>query len=621
VISDASYYDYDSIMHYSPYSFTRNNQATVETVPIGIPIGQRSAFSAGDIDGVSRLYGFVPTSTTVTTIPAGLQIIVEGTTVISPHSFKWAPGSTHSVQAPALQGADPRYAFVRWTDGGADTHSITASANMTVIAAVFATEHSVSAGTGAGSGSVSVTPSTVDGYYPERMTVRVQAFAYGDQFLGWGGLTDFYNNSFGLSTASADLDIFQPQEQFSALFTGIPVTVVDSQPSRLPVLVDGTEYLTPIHLLWNAGEKHTLYTAGPIYWGDNTVRYNLRQWEDGSTGVRTIKAGSGPASYIATFSTQYLLSTASSSGGQVVVSPPSVDGYYNAGTTVQVTAVPTSGSALRYWLYDTEGAPTTQTVQMTEDRVAEASFGPALSFRVVNAAGNDGNSTFDQTGSIVAPGELVVLYGANIGPATALTGTFDANQLLPKILGGFQVLLDGNPAPILYASANQINVLVPSTVGQTSSSTVVQVTNGGSAVATSQISAAQTAPSLFTMDGSGRGAVTAFHAGGTPVTAANPAAAGSIITLYATGTGNPSQPIPDGQKMGATLIPSSSPIAVRIGKFAADVIYAGSLPGSVNGMTQIMVRVPPSLLSGPTVPIQLIAGQANSSSGVTIAIQ
>jgi len=230
------------------------------------------------------------------------------------------------------------------------------------------------------------------------------------------------------------------------------------------------------------------------------------------------------------------------------------------------------------------------------------------------------NTTFDQSGSIVAPGELVVLYGTGIGPATAVTGQFDANQLLPTTLGGIQVLFDGHPAPIIYASANQINAIVPSTVGQTSSSTLVQVTTGGVVTTFLNISAGASAPGLYTVDGSGRGPVTAYLADGTLISAGNPAAPGSVITLIATGTGLPSQTIPDGQRMGSTLIQSGQPVGVRIGKLAADVLYAGSMPGNVNGITQVMVRIPPMLLSGPAVPIQLIAGQVNSPPDTTIAI-
>jgi len=49
---DTGYYDFGSIMHYGATGFTRNGQDSMETVPVGIPIGQRTALSAGDTDAI-----------------------------------------------------------------------------------------------------------------------------------------------------------------------------------------------------------------------------------------------------------------------------------------------------------------------------------------------------------------------------------------------------------------------------------------------------------------------------------------------------------------------------------------------------------------------------------------
>src|ERR1019366_5240889 len=123
------YYDFDSIMHYGATGFTRNGLDSMETVPVGIPIGQRLGLSAGDIDGISRAYGLTPTATTITTVPSGLPITVHGVAPVSPTSFDWGPGSKHTIIAAAPQAgaAAPRYVFVRWSDGGAPSHTITAS--------------------------------------------------------------------------------------------------------------------------------------------------------------------------------------------------------------------------------------------------------------------------------------------------------------------------------------------------------------------------------------------------------------------------------------------------------------------------------------------------------------
>ena len=52
------YYDFDSIMHYGPKSFAVLAADTLETVPVGIPIGQRTALSGGDIDSIQHNFRY-----------------------------------------------------------------------------------------------------------------------------------------------------------------------------------------------------------------------------------------------------------------------------------------------------------------------------------------------------------------------------------------------------------------------------------------------------------------------------------------------------------------------------------------------------------------------------------
>ena len=62
--------------------------------------------------------------------------------------------------------------------------------------------------------------------------------------------------------------------------------------------------------------------------------------------------------------------------------------------------------------------------------------------------------------AVVAPGTWVAIFGTNLAPAPAGAQTVP----LPTVLGGVSVTVGGVPAPLLYASATQVNALIPATV-------------------------------------------------------------------------------------------------------------------------------------------------------------
>ncbi len=627
-VSAAGYYDYDSIMHYSPTAFSVNFLDTIETVPAGIPIGQTTALSAGDIDAVSRLYGMAPATTTITTIPAGLAITVDGETAMSPQSYTWARGSTHTVSVTATQGVDPRHIFVRWTDGGASSHTITASADVTAIAAIYVRQHRAASGVSSGSGDVRFSPASADGYYPERAQVAIsETPSSGSEFLRWVGNTNFNANGLGTSVASAILRLTLPNAQYLAQFVTAPVTTIDSTPPGRTVTVDGTAYLTPARFTWNPGTSHTLSVAATQNAANNTRRYQFQGWDDGSSGDRVVMAGSSTAAYTARFNTQYLLTTAAAGAGRITVDPASADNYYDAGSTVQVTALPDAGSAFREWVGDAStqgftaaGGAAVQTFIMDEDKFAVAVFASQFPFRLVNSASNSGRAVYYGSGVLVAPGELVTLYGNGIGPPAPANGVV-VNNALSTSAGGVRVLFDGRPAPVVYASANQINAVVPGVVGSTSSTTLVQLERNGVTQVRFTVSAGDVQPALFTADGSGTGQVAALNQDGLYNGPNTPAEHGSVVALYATGAGLLASDVADGAIMGSTLVRTRAPVYVRVGKLPAEVLYAGSAPGLVNGVIQVNVRLPGELIGGPAVPIQLLAGPYRSQIGATIAVR
>lgn len=615
---DKGYYDYDSIMHYSAAGFGRIFLDTIATVPPGIPIGQRAGLSAGDIDAISRMYGFVPTTTTITSAPAGLQITVDGTVVTTPWKVGWTPGSQHTVSV-ATQGINPRYVFARWSDGGAAAHAITASADTTVFCAAFQRQFPVTYGVASGQGSVSVTPPPQDGYMTDRMPFVVTATpANGYQFERWTGFTYLGSSGVSVSASSARVQNYGGLSDYRARFTQAPLHLVDSIPQGAAVTVDGVAYLTPVKFDWAPGSSHVIAAATNSQ-GNNTRRFTFSEWDDGSPLSRTVIAQAEGAVYKVKFKEEFLLDIGLIGSGTVRVSPGSADGFYAAGSQVTLTAVPSSGRTFRYWVGELAGNTATKTLVMDQERSATAYFGNALPFLIYHGASFGVNRIPGMAGAEVAPGEMVSIFGAGIGPASSGRTQSGADGKMPTSVDGVSVTFNGTPAPITFAGPDQINVIVPySVAGQAQTQIVVRRPSGN----LSDVAAVtETIPGLFTYDGSGTGPVAALNEDGSINSAANPAAPGSVVVLYATGAGEFAKSFADGAILGAELVSPKAPVYVRFDRLPAVVTYAGVAPYLVNGALQVNAVIPKELIGGGAIAVRIVAGTSASPPGTTIWVK
>lgn len=112
---------------------------------------------------------------TVTSAPAGLQVVVDGTSYKTPQIFNWAPGASHTVSTSS-QGTGTRYLFANWSSGGAQTHSIVTPAAPTTYAASFATQYLLTTKVSpSGAGTIAVSPASADGYYNSGTSLQLKA--------------------------------------------------------------------------------------------------------------------------------------------------------------------------------------------------------------------------------------------------------------------------------------------------------------------------------------------------------------------------------------------------------------------------------------------------------------
>ncbi len=233
----------------------------------------------------------------------------------------------------------------------------------------------------------------------------------------------------------------------------------------------------------------------------------------------------------------------------------------------------------------------------------------------------------------VSPGELVTMFGSNIGPAIPAIMVV-AGGYATTSLGGVGVTFSGVPAPILYVSLNQITVQVPYEVGLGAGQPVA-VTYGANIPASTTVTIAAEAPGIFSADGSGLGEAAAVNTGATSglVTlnsTTNPANIGDTVSLFLTGEGNYNPAPLSGITntgfiipVGFTPLPQLSPLpTVHIGGVDASpgISYAGPIPGSILGVLQINVVVPLGSATGQAVPVTVTIGGVSAQSNITLNV-
>ncbi len=233
--------------------------------------------------------------------------------------------------------------------------------------------------------------------------------------------------------------------------------------------------------------------------------------------------------------------------------------------------------------------------------------------RLVNAASYSGGG--------IAPGEIAVLFGSAMGPSTGVSAAIDSKGYIETNLANVQVTFNGYAAPVLYASAGQINVIVPYELAG-SSDALVEVVFGKARSNTISLPVVSSAPGVFSADQSGTGGAAVLDVNYRLVSPSNPVSPGAVIQIFATGQGQTQPGGVDGLIEPLTLplpYPLLSP-GVTIGGLAANITYAGAAPGLVAGALQVNAVVPPGVASGAAELIVSIGG-VSSQNGITVAVQ
>ncbi len=230
--------------------------------------------------------------------------------------------------------------------------------------------------------------------------------------------------------------------------------------------------------------------------------------------------------------------------------------------------------------------------------------------------------------SVVSPGSYVAIYGTNL----AGTGNPNATTLpLPTTLNGAQVTLCGVPMPLLYASATQINVMIPQSITPSASCPLV-VTTGTVQSAPIQLVVTELQPGIYTVDTSGSGPGIIVDAVTNLLNnSSRPAKTNDFLVIYATGLGAVKGPNGEAGPADGAVAPSTtifrttSTVTATIGGVPATVLFSGLTP-TFAGLYQVNVQVPPGVTAGSAVkvvltetdPVTKVTAQSNT---VTIVVQ
>ncbi|MBZ5617568.1 MAG: hypothetical protein LAQ69_02365 [Acidobacteriia bacterium] len=229
---------------------------------------------------------------------------------------------------------------------------------------------------------------------------------------------------------------------------------------------------------------------------------------------------------------------------------------------------------------------------------------PAID-RVVNAA--------DLT-SLVAPGSLIAVFGANLNPTNIATSEIP----LPTAIGESCLTVNGSAIPMLFASPGQINAQLPLHIDGRVAMTLY--TPGGVS-GDYYLNVMPVAPAIF--HGGTAGPLTDIPvvikaSNQQLVTPSNPIHSNDQIWIYATGLGSTAPEVAAGNP-APSAPPALTVLApeVQLGGVPLAVGFAGLAPGQV-GVYLINARAPAKAPNGTEVPLTVRQGGVTASVAVRV---
>jgi hypothetical protein len=375
--------------HSYSYTFTASQLPVTLEIPTGTQVSYSWSSPVPGSTGVRYVWvstsGLDNAQSGTFTVPAGGGQVVAtyatqylltiqaspsyaGTTNPAPGSYWENAGAQVQISATANSG----YEFYEWVGSGSGSYSGTSSSAMVTMngpiteTAVFyvgvtlnaAQGGSASASWSGGSASVGAGQSTTF-YVPAGTTVQFSASPNsGWVFAGWTGSgTGSYSGTSNPVSVTVNYPISETAN-FNAGIT-FSVTGMGSDAQGTVLTVDGTGYSysqLPVTFYWAPGSQHSFSWSSPVSSSTSGKRY---VWVS-TSGLSTSQSGtitvSGPGSVTASYATQYLLTMAASPSYAGTTNPAPGSYWYNAGSSVQISATANSKYQFYEWVGSGSGS-------------------------------------------------------------------------------------------------------------------------------------------------------------------------------------------------------------------------------------------------------------------------
>jgi uncharacterized protein (TIGR03437 family) len=219
----------------------------------------------------------------------------------------------------------------------------------------------------------------------------------------------------------------------------------------------------------------------------------------------------------------------------------------------------------------------------------------------------------------LAPGGFISIFGSSFAAGLNSASTLP----LGTSLGGTQVIVAGEPMPLLFTGTGQINAIIPYDVAPNATQQLIVQQNLAYSLPEA-ITLAPAQPAVYTQSqsGTGIGVIVVVQPDGTQFEAdsSHPASAGDALVIYCTGLGAVNPLVAAGSAAPtASPAKTSNTVTATIGGQPAQVLFAGLTPAFA-GLYQVNVLVPKGITAAPNVPVIIMAAGL-ASPPVTIPIQ